>query len=235
MHKRRSLLALYGKLIIHGVIPIFNLAVILQYYTQYYTDYGDIMKYCLHKCRDIDKLSVSRGIVNALINVFNSLKDNAPGNNIDPVSDDFSALRELAKRLSVTLGADHVKNRDAVATVHREGIVFAMDKIQGDRVRPSNIAFLEVLQEFSNKLVAQDKLAILRYLEKHVRVSADVIGEDAVWQPYLLYRNSLQDKDKHDDVGSVRSVATVRGRGGRGGRGRAARIGTPTPSEFDND
>lgn len=92
-----------------------------------------------------------------------------------------------------------------------------------------NVPFLEVLMEFSPRLLRQDKLAVYKYLEKHCSVSADHLAKDDDWEPYLLYRGSLQEK-QHDD-GSVRNAA-------QGGRGRGKATGkkrtesTPTPSEF---
>ncbi len=41
----------------------------------------------------------------------------------------------------------------------REGIVFALEGDNEDG-KPNNVSFLEVLIEFSNKLMRQDKLAV---------------------------------------------------------------------------
>ncbi|KAH7700824.1 cohesin subunit SA-2-like protein [Aphelenchoides avenae] len=48
-----------------------------------------------------------------------------------------------------------------------------------------------LLTEFSAKLLRQDKIAVLKYLEKHTPVSVETIAEDPVWQPYLFYKESL--------------------------------------------
>ena len=92
-----------------------------------------------------------------------------------------------------------------------------------------NIAFLEILIEFSPKLLRQDKQAVLKYLEKNCPVTEDVLANEESWTPYLLYRASLQEKHTApgDDVASVRSFAQAT-RGRRGGRRKT----TPTPSEI---
>ena len=56
-----------------------------------------------------------------------------------------------------------VKNREAVAAMHREGIVFSVTPLENPhdaRGPPPNMAFLEVLSEFSCKLMKQDKRTV---------------------------------------------------------------------------
>lgn len=53
-----------------------------------------------------------------------------------------------------------MKNRDAVAALHHEGIRFSvtpMENPEDPGGPPVNIAFLEILCEFINKLMKQDK------------------------------------------------------------------------------
>ncbi|KAK6015985.1 hypothetical protein OSTOST_18534 [Ostertagia ostertagi] len=109
---------------------------------------------------------------------------------------------------------------------------------RGSANKPINITFLEVIMEFSPKLIRQDKAAVkflakinpvcsMRYLERH---GPPILpSKEPIWEPYLLYRNSLVEKHP-DDASSVRSFSTAytaRGRGRGRGRGRS----TPTPSE----
>ncbi|VDN54670.1 unnamed protein product [Dracunculus medinensis] len=183
MHKRRNLLAVYCKLILHGILEIYDASHVLRFYNKYYTDFGDILKMLINKCRELDKLG-------------------------------------CAKTISISLYP--IKNREALAVIHKEGILFAL-KSEGNRrgVRPENLSFLEVLIEFSGKLIRQDKQSILRYLEKH---GTDVVNEE----PYVLYKASLQ--ERNDEVSSIRNYAS-RGRGRGRGRGRV----TPVPSVFGDE
>jgi len=71
---------------------------------------------------------------------------------------------ELARRFALTFGLDTVRTRDAVSNLHRGGIDFAME-IHDNEEKPKFLSFLEVLTEFSTKLIKQDKVGLLRYLE----------------------------------------------------------------------
>lgn len=86
-----------------------------------------------------------------------------------------------------------MKNRDAVAALHREGILFTVTPIENPSDPlgpPPNLAFLEILNEFTNKLMKQDKRVVLNYLDRHIQASMPgTRSED--WQPLILYRNSL--------------------------------------------
>jgi cohesin complex subunit SA-1/2 len=73
-------------------------------------------------------------------------------------------LLELARRFALTFGLDTVRTRDAVANLHRGGIDFAMEMHEAED-RPRYLSFLEVLTEFSTKLIKQDRSVLLRYLE----------------------------------------------------------------------
>ena len=55
---------------------------------------------------------------------------------------------------------------------------------------PSNLAFLEILTDFTAKLLKQDKKVVLGYLDKRVAGGVpNSRGDD--WAPFNMYRNSL--------------------------------------------
>ena len=69
-------------------------------------------------------------------------------------------FQELAKRFALSFGLDALKNREAITSLHHEGIRFAVDPLENPADPtgpPPNIAFLEVMAEFTNKLLRQDK------------------------------------------------------------------------------
>uniref|UniRef100_A0A914RF41 Uncharacterized protein n=1 Tax=Parascaris equorum TaxID=6256 RepID=A0A914RF41_PAREQ len=127
MHKRRNLLAQYSKLILHGILDMQNAAFVLRFYTKacyavliyFYTDFGDILKSLVNKCRELDKLGCARAVIVSLCNFYEEMKRSSENHYVDPNSDDFTALRELAKRLSGVFGSDPVKSREALAVIHR--------------------------------------------------------------------------------------------------------------------
>ncbi|GFW62953.1 cohesin subunit SA-1 [Trichonephila clavipes] len=88
---------------------------------------------------------------------------------------------------------NEVKNRDAVAALHREGILFTVTPIENPADPlgpPPNLAFLEILTEFTNKLMKLDKRVVLNYLDRHIQASMPGTRTED-WQPLILYRNSL--------------------------------------------
>ena len=83
----------------------------------------------------------------------------------------FFSLKELAKRFALSFGLDALKNREAVTGLHQEGILVAVNPLENPADPtgpPPNLAFLEILTEFSNKLLKQDKKVVLNYLDKKV-------------------------------------------------------------------
>ena len=60
-------------------------------------------------------------MIQSLIYKFNELQQES--GIIDRGSEDFHAIKELAKRFALSFGLDALKNRDAVASLHREGYV----------------------------------------------------------------------------------------------------------------
>lgn len=82
--------------------------------------------------------------------------------------ENFQALKELAKRFALSFGLDNMKNRDAVAALHREGIHFAFNKLDNPDNPlgpPPNLPFLEIILEFSNKLIKIDKKTVYVILD----------------------------------------------------------------------
>ena len=146
-----------------------------------------------------------------------ALQNNDPIINRNTV--EFHSLKELAKRFALSFGLDALKNREAVTALHREGILLACNPLENPADPtgpPPNLSFLEILTEFSNKLLKQDKKVVLNYLDKRIegatpsrynpqihfkklRIFCLLIfihfffpfsqAED--WQPLLIYRNSL--------------------------------------------
>jgi len=114
--------------------------------------------------------------------------------------ENFQSLKELAKRFALSFGLDNHKNRDAVAALHREGIHFTFNTIENPENPlgpPPNLPFLEILSEFSNKLLRQDKKTVLVYLDKYVKTALPGIHNDE-WQPLMSYRSSLMQHNEFD-------------------------------------
>ncbi|XP_066903606.1 cohesin subunit SA-2 [Halyomorpha halys] len=193
LHKRRNFLASYCKLIVYSILPTSCAADVFKHYVKSYNDYGDIIKTTVGKAREINKVNCARTMVTALTALFREMQQGMRGARFCRSMEDFTSLKELAKRFALSFGLDAVKNREAITVLHREGILFAVstgENIEDPTGPPPNLPFLEILSEFTNKLLKQDKRIVLNYLDRRISMGMPSSrGED--WQPLLLYRNSL--------------------------------------------
>lgn len=214
LHKRRNFLASYCKLIVYGMIPVTCAADIFKHYVKSYNEYGDIIKTTIGKAREINKVICARTMVVSLITSFRELQINCGTFRISRSSQEFSSLKELAKRFALSFGLDALKNREAMAALHREGVLFAVGTDEGivqddPSVPPPHVAFLEILAEFTNKLLKQDKRIVLNYLDKHI-TSAVPSSRSEDWQPWVIYRNSLMHGDAEPGPVTSRRAYTRR-------------------------
>ncbi|TNN88658.1 Cohesin subunit SA-2 [Liparis tanakae] len=210
LHKRRNLLAAYCKLIIYNVVEMNTGADIFKQYMRYYNDYGDIIKETLSKTRQIDKVQCAQTLVLSLQMLFNEMLSEL-GFNVDRSTSAFCGIKELSRRFSLTFGLDQIKTRDAIAMLHKDGIEFAFKEPspQGQGSPPLNLAFLDILSEFSSKLIHQDRRTVHKYLERFMTVQM-ALQRDDCWLPLISYRNSLQ-VGGDDDTMSVISGISSRG------------------------
>ncbi|XP_041930372.1 cohesin subunit SA-2 isoform X3 [Alosa alosa] len=210
LHKRRNLLAAYCKLIIYNVVEMNTGADIFKQYMRYYNDYGDIIKETMSKTRQIDKIQCAKTLILSLQQLFHEMVSDL-GHNFDRSSSSFCGIKELARRFSLTFGLDQVKTREAIAMLHKDGIEFAFKEPspQGEGNPPAHLAFLDILSEFSSKLMRQDKRTVHMYLERFMTFQMTLQREDC-WLPLISYRNSLQ-AGGDDDTMSVVSGISSRG------------------------
>ncbi|GAB6019831.1 hypothetical protein CHUAL_001371 [Chamberlinius hualienensis] len=191
LHRRRNFLAAFCKLVVYNVVSVRVASDVFKHYVKFYNDYGDIIKATLGKAREINKVNTARTMALSLTGLFRELQQNQ-GGIVDRQSESFTSIKELAKRFALSFGLDQVKNRDAVAALHRESIIFALTPLENPDDPggpPPNMAFLEILCEFTNKLMKQDKKVILSFLEQRLAPSPTCRGDE--WQPYAMYRTSL--------------------------------------------
>lgn len=94
-------------------------------------------------------------------------------NCVERGSEGLQAVKELARRLNLSFGLDLIKIRESMVAFHSEGIQFCVSRAASTAAAtgqtpgvPSNLLFLEVVAEFSNKLLRQDKKSIYEYLRR---------------------------------------------------------------------
>uniref|UniRef100_A0A8C1J8E1 Cohesin subunit SA n=1 Tax=Cyprinus carpio TaxID=7962 RepID=A0A8C1J8E1_CYPCA len=230
LHKRRNLLAAYCKLIIYNVVEMNTGADIFKQYMRYYNDYGDIIKETMSKTRQIDKIQCAKTLILSLQQLFNEMLSDL-GPSFDRSSSAFCGIKELARRFSLTFGLDQLKTREAIAMLHKDGIEFAFKEPnpQGEGHPPLNLAFLDILSEFSSKLMRQDKRTVHMYLERFMTFQMALQREDC-WLPLISYRNSLQ-AGGDDDTMSVVSGISSRGSSVRSKKAKPATGKRKLPEE----
>ncbi|XP_055376196.1 cohesin subunit SA-2 [Condylostylus longicornis] len=191
LHKKRNFLAAYCKLIVYNIIPTKSAADVFRHYLKCYNEYGDIIKTTLGKVREINKINFSMTLCLSLVTAFKELQQLSENNITGKLLQEFNELKELAKRFALSFGLDAVKNREPMIALHRAGILFAVQEIPEDPVAaPSNLLFLDILNEFTNKLIKQDKKVMLSFLDRRISPGMPSSRSDE-WQPLVSYRNSL--------------------------------------------
>lgn len=217
LHKRRNFLAGFCKLIIYDVIKIKCAADMFKYYIKFYNDYGDIIKHTLSKAREISKVQTAKTLALSLTQLFSVLQQEFPNGKVPTNSEGFVAIKDLARRFSQSFGLDLVRIREAIAYIHKDGILFVVNGARDDSGVPNNLAFLEILCEFSVKLMRQDKKVVLVYLDSHFKAPRNDRNDD--WLSLMTYRHSLLMGD-----GDVTTATVAAGnRGTRKGKASAKR------------
>lgn len=220
LHKKRSLLAAYCKLIAYNVVEMTAAAEIYKYYVKTYNDFGDIIKETLSKMRHNNKIQSAKTLILCLQQLFQAhAESHDSSGSVDFSSASFTNMKELARRFSLTFGWDQVKSRESVAMIHKEGIEFAFQGANGvdGKCLPPNLSFLLIISEFSNKLLKPDKRLVYAYLQRYVAEPLPCRGDE--WQPLIWYRNSLLANE--DDESSV-----------LGSSGEWSPVGTSKTSSF---
>ncbi|XP_013806262.1 cohesin subunit SA-2-like isoform X1 [Apteryx mantelli] len=192
LHKKRSLLAAYCKLIVYNVVEMAAAAEIYKHYMKTYNDFGDIIKETLSRTRHNNKIQSAKTLILCLQQLFQThVESHDSSSGMDLSSASFTNMKELARRFSLTFGWDQVKSRESVAMIHKEGIEFAFQGATGmdGKCLPPKLSFLLIISEFSNKLLKPDKRLVYAYLQRYIAEPLSCRGDE--WQPLVWYRNSL--------------------------------------------
>ncbi|CDQ71241.1 unnamed protein product [Oncorhynchus mykiss] len=193
LHRRRSLLAGFCKLIVHGVLEMSMAADLFKHYMKYYNNFGDIIKETLSRTRQMDKIESARTLVLCLQQLFLRLKqEQDSGVTCSSGVQTFSSIKELARRFSLTFGWDQTKSRESLTLIHRDGIEFVFQGFvqRAEKPSPPYLSYLTILSEFSSKLLRPDKKIVYTYLQRYI--SEQIISNrEECWLPLIYYRASL--------------------------------------------
>uniref|UniRef100_A0A671MUW0 Cohesin subunit SA-2-like n=1 Tax=Sinocyclocheilus anshuiensis TaxID=1608454 RepID=A0A671MUW0_9TELE len=164
---------------------------------------------------NVVEMKTGADIFKQYMRLFNEMLSDL-GCNFDRSTSAFCGIKELARRFSLTFGLDQLKTREAIAMLHKDGIEFAFKEPspQGEGGPPLNLAFLDILSEFSSKLLRQDKKTVHLYLERFMTFQM-ALQRDDCWLPLISYRNSLQmgaDDDTLSVISGMSSRSSARSR-----------------------
>ncbi|XP_034612973.1 cohesin subunit SA-3 isoform X2 [Trachemys scripta elegans] len=199
LHQRRNLLAGFCKLIIYNVLELSAASDVFKHYAKFYKDYGDIIKETLSRARQIDRDEWARTLLLSLQQLLTELLLQQGPEAVYGKA--FLEIRDLARRFSVFFGLHQLHNRQALVALHKAGIKFAFQEPEpsGSELGPLNLPFLEVLSEFSPRLLRPDKKLLLSYLEQTCQARLSPQQRGKRWNSLLMYRRSLRSLD---DMGS---------------------------------
>ncbi|KAM4796816.1 cohesin subunit SA-2-like [Rhinophrynus dorsalis] len=196
LHRRRSLLAAYCKLVVHNVVEMCAASEIYKQYMKTYNDFGDIIKETLSRTRQNNRIESAKSLILCLQQLF--LKHREAHGSAIQSSSSFTNIKELARRFSLTFGMDQVKCRESIAMMHKQGIEFAFrEPAVEDHLPPPNLSFLILICEFSSKLLKADKRLVYGYLQ---RFASDqmLVHRGVEWCALAVYTNSLLDCQDED-------------------------------------
>ncbi|XP_068151069.1 cohesin subunit SA-2 [Drosophila tropicalis] len=194
LHSKRRILSGYCKLVSFNLMPTMRACIIFQHYHRFFNFFGDILNATMELALKINIINYGMTILHTCLCVYKKIKEMGNDEVANPItqSTEFIELIQLARRLAETFNSNLLKNRSAVVTLHRAGILF-VSEIAPNRptAAPDNLPFLRILEEFVPQLLSQDKLDILTFLE--------CIEEPALpscsrqdWEPLTNYRMALE-------------------------------------------
>lgn len=194
--QRRSQLAGYCKLIIYGVLELRAATDILKYYNKFYKDFGDIIKETLSKTKMISSVESARTVCLCLQQLFSGLEQ-------DSRDEEMMEIRSLAKKLAVNFSINLRVVREPLLALHQDGMRFASQGLdKGDLM---NLSFLEILSEFSFKLLQPERKRLVADLR---RVCSSALNNGYV----RMYERSLTSGSKETPASAAQTPRRKRRR-----------------------
>ncbi|XP_048885793.1 cohesin subunit SA-3 isoform X2 [Brienomyrus brachyistius] len=185
LQRCRNQLAGYCKLVIFGILDLSAASDVFKHYNKFYKDYGDIIKETLSRMKIISPVQSAKTLCLSLRQLYSELPWEL-GEEEVYASPEFKEMRELARRLAMTFGVDLQRVRKPLASLHKDGIQFSLQGVGNTERLPRNLLFLEILSEFSYKLLPPDRAELSGFLESLAPIPLPP------WPPLMLYQRSLQ-------------------------------------------
>ncbi|XP_056456548.1 cohesin subunit SA-3 isoform X2 [Gadus chalcogrammus] len=180
LQNKRNLLAGYCKLVIYGVLDLSAATDVFKNYFKFYRDFGDIIKETLRRSRQISTVQSAKTVCLCLQQLFSEVVSTGSS------KEELGRIRDLAKKLSLSFGIDLLRIRKALVCLHTDGIRFALRGHEEVPGQPPNLNFLEVLSEFSFKLIHEDRTQLVAFLKAQCPRAAPC------WPLVRMYQRSLE-------------------------------------------
>ncbi|KAH8370874.1 hypothetical protein KR093_005279, partial [Drosophila rubida] len=190
LQSRRRVLVSYLKLIFHNVMPMMRACVVFQYYEQYHSVFGDIMRATMERSLSLNPTNFGMTVMHTCLLVYKRVRAIYPNPFQASASIDFNKLLKLARLLAELFYIKPLEVRPGVAILHRAGIRFAVELTPDDpSAAPKDLLYLNVVQQFVPQLLAQDIRDVLEFM-KFIE-QAPLPSRSDEWQPLFAYRNCL--------------------------------------------
>ncbi|XP_071314512.1 cohesin subunit SA-2-like isoform X2 [Trachinotus anak] len=201
LQRKRNQLAGYCKLVIYGVLDLTAATDVFKHYSKHFKDFGDIIKETMSKSKLISPVQSAKTLFSEMLTEDHSRQD-------------LNEIRDLAKRLAMSFGIDLHRVRKPLVALHTDGIRFAFrDPHEGEQQLP-NVAFLEILSEFSFKLLQQDSSQLAALLKSECPSAALSRPSVRMYQRSLEARSSSRPREQEQggDAGSSRDTPVAKRR-----------------------
>ncbi|XP_050741984.1 cohesin subunit SA-2 [Drosophila biarmipes] len=192
LHDLRRSLSSYCKLVAFNVIPPMRAARIYQYYEKYYDPFGDVLRCSMELTIKVNAIHYGMTVFHTGLLLYKKIMDDNGGNSVRAAgSPEFLELISLATRLAETLSSHPYRNRNAMITLHKAGIMYAKESVPDQpTAAPKNLLFLRVMQMFVPQLLKQDKVKILELLQTIEQPALPSCNREE-WEPLEGYRSAL--------------------------------------------
>ncbi|XP_029918342.1 cohesin subunit SA-1 isoform X2 [Myripristis murdjan] len=182
LQRKRNQLAGYCKLVIYGVLDLSAATDVFKHYSKYYRDFGDIIKETISKSKLINPVQSAKTVCLCLQQLFSEMISE------DQSREELGEIKDLAKKLAMSFGIDLHRVRKPLVALHTDGIRFAFRDPKEEGPQQPNLAFLEILSEFSFKLIHQDRTLLSEFLKAECPRAA------LSWPSVRMYRRSLESR-----------------------------------------
>ncbi|KAG7224822.1 hypothetical protein INR49_013536, partial [Caranx melampygus] len=190
LQRKRNQLAGYCKLVLYGVLDLTAATDIFKHYSKYFKDFGDIIKETLSKSKLISPVQSARIVCLSLQQLFSEMLTELHSR------EDLDEIRELAKRLAMSFGIDLHRVRKPLVALHTDGMRFAFLESEEGKKQLPNVAFLEILSEFSFKLLQQDSVKLAAVLKSECPSAALSRPSVRMYQRSLEARCSTRPREQ---------------------------------------